>query len=116
MFVAVLAHQSAKVLLLGGNDERLQIGKPTVRPLIPSVGGHTSRSQRALWGQDVVIEATGVPAVWETAIACVQVQQSTCSEVVLGTSITVNTEQLHHSELTPKGVSQHPEFVRRRHC
>jgi len=63
------------------------------------------REQTEGWGADVVIEATGVPAVWENCDRlCVRVQQSTCSEVVQRYLCTVNTEQLHYSELTLKGV------------
>jgi len=60
----------------------------------------------------VVIEATGVPAVWETAIACARPGNS---QLVRGcprdTSITVNTEQLH-SELTLKGVFHNTRYGR----
>jgi L-iditol 2-dehydrogenase len=63
----------------------------------------------------VVIEATGVPSVWETAIACGRPGGTVnlfggCPR---DTSITVNTELLHYSELTIKGVFHNtPEYVR----
>ncbi len=120
MFVAVLAHQSAKVLLFGGNDRRLQIGK--------QVGAaHTfnyhqlddtpnvARDLTEGWGADVVIEATGVPAVWETAIACARpgATVNLFGGCPRDTTITVNTEQLHYSELTLKGVFHNtPKYVR----
>ncbi|GAB4459968.1 MAG: hypothetical protein OHK0037_06340 [Elainellaceae cyanobacterium] len=58
------------------------------------------------WGADVVIEATGMPSVWEQAIACTRPGGTVnlfggCPR---DTTITVSTEQLHYSELTLKGV------------
>lgn len=120
MFVAVLAHSSSQVLLFGGNDSRLQIGEKlgAARTYnyhqsadIPSV----VKAQTDGWGADVVIEATGVPEVWESAIACARPGATVnlfggCPK---NTSITVNTEQLHYSELTLKGVFHNtPEYVR----
>ena len=120
MFVAVLAHQSAKVLLFGGNQHRLQIGE--------KLGAAKTFNYRQLddtpalvkdlthgWGADVVIEATGVPAVWETAIACARpgATVNLFGGCPRDTTITVNTEQLHYSELTLKGVFHNtPEYVR----
>jgi L-iditol 2-dehydrogenase len=119
MFVAVLAQQSAKVLLFGGNEQRLQVGKQLgaaetfdyhlledVPVVVRDIEG---------WGADVVIEATGVPAVWETAIACARpgATVNLFGGCPRDTTITVNTEQLHYSELTLKGVFHNtPEYVR----
>jgi L-iditol 2-dehydrogenase len=120
MFVAVLAHQSPEVLLFGGNDQRLQIGRQlgaaetfNYRQLddMPAV----VRGLTAGYGADVVIEATGVPAVWETAIACARpgATVNLFGGCPRDTTITVNTEQLHYSELTLKGVFHNtPEYVR----
>lgn len=127
MFVAVLANQMAnseippsKVLLFGGNDQRLQIGEKLgatetfnyhqLQDMPAVVREHTEG-----WGADIVIEATGVPAVWETAIACARPGATVnlfggCPK---GTTIAVNTEQLHYSELNLKGVFHNtPEYVR----
>lgn len=120
MFVAVLAQQGNRVLLFGGNQQRLQIGQKlgaaktfNYRQIedTPSV----VKEQTASWGADVVIEATGVPAVWESAIACVRPGGTVnlfggCPR---DTTITLNTEQLHYSELTLKGVFHNtPKYVR----
>ncbi|AFZ58026.1 alcohol dehydrogenase catalytic domain-containing protein [Anabaena cylindrica FACHB-243] len=121
MFVGVLAAQTkAEVLLWGGNDQRLEIGKKLGAAKIfnyhqvadiPSV----VKELTAGWGADVVIEATGVPSVWEKAIACARPGATVnlfggCPK---DTTITVNTEQLHYSELTLKGVFHNtPEYVR----
>ena len=119
MFVAVLAQQSTQVFLFGGNDRRLQIGEKLgaaqtynyhQQADIPSV----VKAQTDGWGADVVIEATGVPTVWESAIACARPGGTInlfggCPK---NTTITVNTEQLHYSELTIKGVFHNtPEYV-----
>ncbi|WP_071188168.1 alcohol dehydrogenase catalytic domain-containing protein [Trichormus sp. NMC-1] len=119
MFVAVLAAK-VEVLLWGGNDQRLEIGKKLGASQtfnyhqvadIPGVVKKLTES----WGADVVIEATGVPSVWEIAIACARPGATVnlfggCPK---DTTITVNTEKLHYSELTLKGVFHNtPEYVR----
>jgi L-iditol 2-dehydrogenase len=119
MFVAALA-DTAEVLLWGGNDHRLEIGQKLGAAQtfnyhqnsdIPSVVKELTQG----WGADVVIEATGVPSVWETAIACARpgATVNLFGGCPRDTSITVNTEQLHYSELTIKGVFHNtPEYVR----
>ncbi|RCJ40789.1 dehydrogenase [Nostoc minutum NIES-26] len=119
MFVAALA-DTAEVLLWGGNDHRLKIGEKlgAVKTFnyhqildIPSVVKELTQG----WGADVVIEATGVPSVWETAIACARpgATVNLFGGCPRDTTITVNTEQLHYSELNLKGVFHNkPEYVR----
>ena len=119
MFVAALSGQ-AEVLLWGGNNHRLEIGQKLGAtqtfnyrqiPDIPSVVKELTQG----WGADVVIEATGVPSVWETAIACARpgATVNLFGGCPRDTSITVNTEQLHYSELTIKGVFHNtPKYVR----
>jgi len=121
MFVAKLAcDYSAQVLLFGGSEQRLEIGEKlgaaktfnyhqTVD--IPA----TVKEFTDNWGADVVIEATGVPSAWETAINCARPGATVnlfggCPK---DTTITVNTEELHYSELTLKGVFHNtPKYVR----
>lgn len=121
MFVAKLAHDcGVEVYLFGGNDTRLEIGKKLGAtkvfnyrqlPDIPTVVREITDGI----GADVVIEATGVPSVWEQAIACARPGGTVnlfggCPR---DTTISVNTEQLHYSELTLKGVFHNtPHFVR----
>lgn len=120
MFVAVLAHKSTEVLLFGGNDQRLQIGEKLGAAQIYNYHQMTDipalvKAQTDGWGADVAIEATGVPAVWETAIACARpgATVNLFGGCPRDTTITVNTEQLHYSELTLKGVFHNtPEYVR----
>ncbi len=130
MFVAAFSHprpsssssvpHSSEILLFGGNDSRLQIGQ--------KLGATQTFNYRTIdnvpalvqaltdgWGADVVIEATGVPSVWEMAIACTRPGGTVnlfggCPK---DTTISVNTEQLHYSELTLKGVFHStPQYVR----
>jgi L-iditol 2-dehydrogenase len=119
MFVAALA-DTVEVLLWGGNDQRLEVGQKLgavqtfnyhQTPDIPSVVKELTQG----WGADVVIEATGVPSVWESAIACARpgATVNLFGGCPRDTTITVNTEQLHYSELTLKGVFHNtPQYVR----
>lgn len=75
MFVGALVQRSAEVFLFGGNEARLQVGEAFGAAKtfnykqcenVPAL----VKSLTEGWGADVVIEATGVPAVWEMAIAC----------------------------------------------
>ncbi|NJR49195.1 MAG: alcohol dehydrogenase catalytic domain-containing protein [Leptolyngbyaceae cyanobacterium CSU_1_3] len=119
MFVATLA-QRCEVLVFGGNDSRLQIAQKfgaaqtfNYRQIsdVPSF----VRELTGGWGADIVVEATGVPSAWETAIACARpgATVNLFGGCPRDATITVNTEQLHYNELTLKGVFHNtPEFVR----
>ncbi len=120
MFVAVLAQQCQSVWLVGGNHDRLKIGEQLgaqrtwnyhdIDDIPSTVGAETAGR-----GADIVIEATGVPAVWEQAIACGRPGATInlfggCPKA---TSISVSTDLLHYSELTLKGVFHNtPQYVR----
>jgi L-iditol 2-dehydrogenase len=119
MFVAVLA-KNTEVILWGGNNHRLEIGEKlgaakTFNYHQVTDIANTVKELTDGWGADVVIEATGVPSVWETAIACGRPGATInlfggCPK---DTSISVNTEKLHYSELTLKGVFHNtPEYVK----
>lgn len=119
MFVGVLAHRGAEVILFGGSDQRLKLGQELGATHIFN-HHHTDLAATTLgltenYGADVVIEATGVPSVWETAIACGRpgATINLFGGCPRDTSITVNTDLLHYSELTLKGVFHNtPTFVR----
>lgn len=121
MFVAVLAKATAaEVFLFGGNQQRLQIGEQlgATRTFNYHQLSDLPSQVRDLtegWGADVVIEATGVPAVWESAIACGRPGATITLFGGCGrdTTITVSTEQLHYNELTLKGIFHNtPTYVR----
>ena len=119
MFVAVLAEYT-EVILWGGNNQRLEIAKKlgaakTFNYHQVTDIANTVRELTAGWGADVVIEATGVLSVWETAIACGRpgATINLFGGCPRDTTISVNTEQLHYSELTLKGVFHNtPEYVK----
>jgi L-iditol 2-dehydrogenase len=120
MFVAILARQCREVWLFGGNPSRLEIGKAFGAMRVENYKEVESIPTRVKsctdgWGADVVIEATGTPAAWETAIACGRPGSTInlfggCPKE---TTITVDTERLHYSELTLKGVFHNtPDYFR----
>ena len=120
MFVGVLAHQGAQVILFGGSDSRLQLGQQLGAAETfnhhhtPNLADITRQLTEGM-GADIVIEATGVPSVWETAIGCARpgATVNLFGGCPRETSIKVNTELLHYSELTLKGVFHNtPKFVR----
>ncbi len=121
MFVAVLAQQQmAEIILFGGNNKRLEIGKKLGATKIfnyhqiPDILATVKELTEGL-GADLVIEATGVPQVWEDAIALARpgATVNLFGGCPRDTTITVNTEQLHYSELTLKGVFHNtPKYVR----
>jgi len=120
MFVAGLVQEGATVFLLGGSDTRLAIGTQfgakgvfNYHHLddVPALVKELTQG----WGADVVIEATGLPSVWEMAIACARpgATVNLFGGCPRQTTITVSTEQLHYNELTLKGVFHNtPQFVR----
>ncbi|MBW4521535.1 MAG: alcohol dehydrogenase catalytic domain-containing protein [Scytolyngbya sp. HA4215-MV1] len=135
MFVAVLAagngqwrsqagspfnQRPSEIFLFGGSDQRLTIGQHLGASQIfnhrqiddmPTLVEALTDS----WGADIVIEATGVPSVWETAVACARpgATVNLFGGCPRNSHITVNTELLHYSELTLKGVFHNtPHHVR----
>jgi len=121
MFVAVLARkQNMQVLLWGGNDHRLEIGRKLGAAQtfnyhqIANIPEIVKELTQGL-GADIVIEATGLPSVWQDAIACARpgATVNLFGGCPRDTTITVSTEQLHYSELTLKGVFHNtPKHVR----
>ncbi len=120
MFVGVLAHQGAEVLLFGGSEHRLQLGKTLGAAQVFNHHQVSSLPEKVREltegrGADIVIEATGVPSVWEDAIASARPGATVnlfggCPKE---TKISVDTGLLHYSELTLKGVFHNtPHFVR----
>lgn len=120
MFVAALAQRPVEIIQFGGNDQRLAIGQKLGADHTFNYHGIEDVPQqvKALtdgWGADVVIEATGVPAAWETAIACARpgATVNLFGGCPRDTAISVDTEQLHYGELTLKGVFHNtPHYVR----
>jgi L-iditol 2-dehydrogenase len=113
MFVAALVQQSAEVYLFGGSDSRLQIGeqfgavKTFNHHQVDDIPG-TVKALTEGWGADVVVEATGSPAVWEMAIACARpgATVNLFGGCPRDTTITVSTEQLQRTD-AQRRVSQY---------
>jgi len=114
MHLQLAFHQGAKeVIAIGLRDERWAVAQELgVSHLIDA--GSEDPVERVLEltegrGADVVIEAAGVPEVWEMAIALARKG----GRVVLfggcpvGTSIPLDTSRLHYDELNIKGVFHH---------
>jgi len=120
MFAAALVRQGAEVFLFGGSDRRLEIGEKfgVTRTFNHHRLADIPAQVKQLtdgWGADVVVEATGSPQVWEMAIACARpgATINLFGGCPRDTTITVNTDQLHYSELTLKGVFHNtPDYVR----
>jgi L-iditol 2-dehydrogenase len=120
MFAGELVRQGAEVFLFGGSDRRLEIGEQfgVAKTFNHHRIADIPAQVKALtdgWGADVVVEATGSPAVWEIAIACARpgATVNLFGGCPRDTTITVSTEQLHYSELTLKGVFHStPQYVR----
>jgi L-iditol 2-dehydrogenase len=117
MFVGAIAQKNADVVLFGGAAERLAIGEKF--GAIATYNHHETpnivevvREQTGGMGADIVIEATGAPKVWETAIACGRpgATINLFGGCPRDTSITVATEPLHYNELTLKGVFHNTPF------
>lgn len=125
MFVAAMAAgyrngKPSEIIVFGGSPSRLKAAeamgatKTYLHRDVADIPGLV-KSLTDGWGADIVIEATGVPSAWELAIACGRPGSTInlfggCPK---NTSITVNTELLHYSELTLKGVFHNtPEFVK----
>lgn len=118
MFVAAMA-PTTEFYVFGGSETRLAIAQKFGAAktfnyrdvdVIPTVKDLTDG-----WGADTVIEATGIPSAWETAIACARpgATVNLFGGCPRETTIEISTEQLHYNELTLKGVFHNtPEFVR----
>jgi L-iditol 2-dehydrogenase len=63
-------------------------------------------------GAEVVIEAAGSPVTWENAIKMTRPAGTTVlfSGLKPGTTITVDSRQLHYEDLTIKGIFHHTPF------
>jgi L-iditol 2-dehydrogenase len=115
LFVAMLAADGHAVTLADPHRARLETGKAlgAVQTFEARRDGHDTQRLRVLGGSgegfDAVVEATGSPAAWETAIGVVR----TGGSVLLfggcapGTSVGLDTHLTHYSELTLRGAYHH---------
>lgn len=119
MFVRLATERGARVICVDKSPARLEVAKrlgaeETVEAAegvntIEAVRGWTPEAR----GADVVIEAVGIPQLWEQALQLVRKG----GEVTLfggapsGTSIEVDTVLLHYSQLTVRGIFHHTPYT-----
>jgi L-iditol 2-dehydrogenase len=114
MFVAELARRGCDVVLGDLVSQRLQVGRALGAAETVLLGGEHGDGellQAACGGRGspLVVEATGVPAAWSTAINGV----AAGGMVILfggcapGTQVCLDTHRLHYSEITVAGVYHH---------
>lgn len=122
LFVGVLARRACRVILADPSPTRLERGRAfgAAETLEIERGGGQSEvilgATRDGAGAPFVVEATGVPAVWEDAIRCVRTGGlvNLFGGCAPGTTIPLDTHRLHYGEITLKGVYHHrPDTVRR---
>ena len=111
-FVQLARMKGAKVIVCEISEKRLElagrmganelVGASDSAVQVETVRSYTPESR----GADIVIDATGIPEVWETAIEMVRKGGlfNAFGGAPPGTKITVDTYSLHYNHLTLKGV------------
>ena len=122
LFVGALARAGHSVILADPNPQRLEVGEAfgASKTVVIERGGGQSGIVRAQTlrgrGAAVAIDATGVPEVWADAMESVRPGGTVnlfggCAP---GTTVPLDTHQIHYSEITIKGVYHHrPTTIRR---
>lgn len=119
MFVRLATERGARVISVDKSPERLTVARElgAVETIQADEGVDTIEAVRE-WtpegrGTDVVIEAVGLPVLWEQALQMVRKG----GEVTLfggapsGTSIEVDTVLLHYSQITIRGIFHHTPYT-----
>lgn len=120
MFVHLASMRGAQVVCVDKSESRLEVARRLGAEHTVVAGDEPGESAEAVreWtpdgrGADVVIEAVGLPAVWEEALRMARKG----GEVTLfggapsGTSISVDTLLLHYSQLTIRGIFHHTPYT-----
>jgi L-iditol 2-dehydrogenase len=112
MFVAVLVTKGAEIILTGGNDHRLAVGKAlgAAHTLnyrsVPDLVAVVRNLAHGGLGADAVIECTGKPGVWESSVA--MLRKGGVANLFGGcpkdTKFSVSTEDVHYNEIQVMGV------------
>ncbi|MBA3610695.1 MAG: zinc-binding dehydrogenase [Rubrobacter sp.] len=115
MFVRLATERGARVICVDKSLDRLAVARKLgAEETIEAADGVDTIAAVREWtlegrGTDVVIEAVGLPALWEQALEMVRKG----GEVTLfggapsGTSIQVDTLLLHYSQITIRGIFHH---------
>jgi L-iditol 2-dehydrogenase len=115
LFVAALARAGLEVIVADPNPSRIACAKrmgATHGVHIQRGGEQAERVRVATHeerGAAVVIECTGMPEVWNDAIATAEVGGlvNLFGGCAPGTEVALDTHRLHYSEITLKGVYHH---------
>ncbi len=119
MFVRLATERGARVICVDKSPERLSVARELgAEETIEAVDGVDTIEAVREWtpegrGTDVVIEAVGLPALWEQALRMVRKG----GDVTLfggapsGTSIEVDTVLLHYSQITIRGIFHHTPYT-----
>lgn len=119
MFVHLAAVRGARVACVDRSADRLEVARRLGAEETVQVGGEVAGASEVRgWtpeerGADVVIEAVGLPEVWEEALRMVRPG----GDVTLfggapkGTEISVDTYLLHYSQLTIRGIFHHTPYT-----
>jgi L-iditol 2-dehydrogenase len=122
LFVAALARDGHRVILADPNANRLAVGTElgAAKTLEIERGGGQDERVRAETadgqGVAVAIDSSGVPEAWQDAIRSVRPGGlvNLFGGCAPGTTIPLDTNLVHYSELTIKGVYHHrPDTIRR---
>lgn len=122
LFTAALARAGHRVVLADPNAGRLETGQAlgAARTVVIGRDGGQAETVRAETqggkGAWVAVDATGVPEVWQDAIACVRPGGlvNLFGGCAPGTTIPLDTHRVHYGEITLKGVYHHrPATIRR---
>ena len=119
MFVRLATERGARVICIDKSPERLSAARELgAEETIEAADGVDTIEAVREWtperrGTDVVIEAVGLPALWEQALRMVRKG----GDVTLfggapsGTSIEVDTVLLHYSQITIRGIFHHTPYT-----
>ncbi len=118
LLLAVARLKGARVIVCGRNPEKLAVARALGADEIVDMTQMPEHSNqiaavRALTeaqrGADVVIEAVGVPELWEAAVRMVRRGGlvNFFGGCASGTAISLETQPLHYDEITLKGVFHH---------
>ncbi len=122
LFVAALAREGHRIILADPNTNRLMIGTElgaTKTIKIKRGGGQADRIRAETndgKGASIAIDSSGVPEAWVDAINSVRPGGliNLFGGCAPGTKINLDTNLVHYSELTIKGVYHHrPDTIRR---
>ncbi len=118
LLLAVARMKGARVIMCGRSAEKLAVARALGADEIidmaqmPAPADQIAAARALTEGQrgaDVVIEAVGVPEIWETAVRMVRRGGlvNFFGGCASGTTITLETQPLHYGEITLKGVFHH---------